>query len=560
MTEGLVKHVSSVSYYSRENRRLVVTIVVCITSVLALISFYQSCTSCDSAWTSLNILGSRTSFLASPLRAQQEGGPSETILATSFSSPAPSTVSHEISSISNISNPSSGSEEECVSSNVSHASSEVLKNSEDVRGKEDAVSSTYNDSKKTEADEDDIREQVDSSPASADNHLLMAMDLEKVFPNSSKLELELLAAKLMIEDATAEDADQTLYAPSYVDVAAFSLSYKLMENLFRVYTYKDGNSSFLRAGPLTGIYATEGQFITKLMHSRFIQEDPLNAHMFFLPYSVAEMVDTLYVEDSYDMSPLTDFVRGYVNTIAQNYPFWNRTQGSDHFFVSCHDWGPATAREHKQLNTNAVKVVCNANSSEEFVLGRDASLPEIYLHSKPLEVGGPPASSRAILAFFAGQMHGHVRPILLKHWADKDPQMKVFEHVPPTNRSGVLEYILHMKHSKYCLCPAGYEVNSPRIVEAIYYDCVPVIIADNFILPFSDVLNWSTFSVTVPEAEIPNLKDILLGIPEKSYRTMQRRLSKIRQHFMWHHKPVKYDAFHMILHSVWMSRLNNIHP
>ncbi|KAL3677628.1 hypothetical protein R1sor_027576 [Riccia sorocarpa] len=195
-----------------------------------------------------------------------------------------------------------------------------------------------------------------------------------------------------------------------------------MGNVFRVYTYEDGNSSFLRAGPLTGIYATEGLFLTKLMHSQFIQENPLNAHMFFLPYSVAEMVDTLYVED---------FIR-YVSS--------NR---SDHFFVSSNDWGPATAREHKQLNTNAIEVACNANSSEEFVLGRDASLTEIYLHSKPLEVGGPPASSRAILAFFAGQMHGHVRPILLKHWTDKDPQMKIFEHVPPLNRSGVLEYIIH---------------------------------------------------------------------------------------------------------------------
>jgi hypothetical protein len=60
----------------------------------------------------------------------------------------------------------------------------------------------------------------------------------------------------------------------------------------------------------------------------------------------------------------------------------------------------------------------------------------------------------------------------------------------------------------------GYEVNSPRIVEAIYYECVPVIIADNFVLPFDDALNWSTFSVAVPERDIPKLKEILLAIPE----------------------------------------------
>ncbi|KAF3669775.1 hypothetical protein FXO37_08849 [Capsicum annuum] len=63
----------------------------------------------------------------------------------------------------------------------------------------------------------------------------------------------------------------------------------------------------------------------------------------------------------------------------------------------------------------------------------------------------------------------------------------------------------------------GYEVNSPRIVEAIYYECVPVIIADNFALPFSEVLNWTAFSVVVSEKDIPKIKDILSNIPLRPY-------------------------------------------
>jgi hypothetical protein len=223
--------------------------------------------------------------------------------------------------------------------------------------------------------------------------------------------------------------------------------------------------------------------------------------------------------------------------------------------------GPATTRDHEELRNNAVKVLCNADLNEGFVLGRDVSLPEIYLHygNKPLKVGGPGAIRRPILAFFAGQMHGHVRPVLLEHWKDKDPDMKIYE-VLPKDLERKMNYMEHMKHSKYCICAAGFEVNSPRIVESIYYDCVPVIIADNFILPFSDILNWNTFSVTIPESDIPNLKTILLGISDKHYRAMQRRLSTVRQHFMWHEEPVKYDVFHMIKYSVWTSRLNSLAP
>lgn len=68
-------------------------------------------------------------------------------------------------------------------------------------------------------------------------------------------------------------------------------------------------------------------------------------------------------------------------------------------------------------------------------------------------------------------------------------------------------------HGRFCLCPGGYEVNSPRIVEAIYNDCIPVVLADAFVLPFSDVLNWSSFSLHIKESDIPNLKQILQSIP-----------------------------------------------
>lgn len=121
-----------------------------------------------------------------------------------------------------------------------------------------------------------------------------------------------------------------------------------------------------------------------------------------------------------------------------------------------------------------------------------------------------------------------------------------------------MSYPEHMKSSKYCLCPMGYEVNSPRIVEAIYYECVPVIIADNFALPFSEVLNWTAFSVVVYEKDIPRLKEILLSIPLRRYQAMQNNVKMLQKHFIWNSTPTRYDLFHMILHSIWFSRLNQI--
>lgn len=226
-----------------------------------------------------------------------------------------------------------------------------------------------------------------------------------------------------------------------------------------------------------------------------------------------------------------------------------------------HWQGPYTLNKHEELIRNTIKVLCNADASEGiFKAEKDVSLPETTIKNprRPLRnIGGRRVSQRPILAFFAGNKHGRVRPILLKHWSGKDEEMRIYGPLP-SKVSRTLSYPQHMKSSKYCICPMGYEVNSPRIVEAIYYECVPVIIADNFVPPLNDVLNWGAFSVVLAEKDIPKLKETLLAIPMKKYLAMQTNVKMLQKHFLWNAKPVRYDLFHMILHSIWSSRLNQI--
>lgn len=206
--------------------------------------------------------------------------------------------------------------------------------------------------------------------------------------------------------------------------------------------------------------------------------------------------------------------------------------------------------------SNCIRALCNSDIKEGFIFGKDVSLPETFIRfaKNPLrDLGGKPPSKRKILAFFAGNMHGYLRPILLQHWGNKDHDMKIFG--PMRKVKDDINYIRLMKGSKYCICAKGNEVNSPRVVEAIFYECVPVIISDNFVPPFFEILNWESFAVFVLEKDIPELKKILLSVPEKRYREMQMRVKKVQQHFLWHQKPVKYDIFHMILHSIWYNRV-----
>uniref|UniRef100_A0A803PXE2 Exostosin GT47 domain-containing protein n=1 Tax=Cannabis sativa TaxID=3483 RepID=A0A803PXE2_CANSA len=214
--------------------------------------------------------------------------------------------------------------------------------------------------------------------------------------------------------------------------------------------------------------------------------------------------------------------------------------------------GPKTSSFVPSLFHNSIRVLCNANTSEGFKPSKDASLPEINLFTGEMtSLGGPSPSKRTTLAFFAGRLHGHIRSLLLKRWKNNDTDIQVYETLP----RGV-SYIEMLRNSKFCLCPSGYEVASPRVVEAIYAECVPVLISDGYIPPFSDVLNWKAFSVEIKVKDIPRIKEILMGISSSHYVRMQRRVKMAQRHFVVNDPPKRYDVFHMTLHSLWLRRLN----
>lgn len=181
------------------------------------------------------------------------------------------------------------------------------------------------------------------------------------------------------------------------------------------------------------------------------------------------------------------------------------------------------------------------------------SIPEINLPGGRTNglIGGPSPSKRPILVFFAGGLHGPIRPVLLEHWENKDQDVQVHKYLPKN-----VSYSGMMRKSKYCICPSGYEVASPRMVEALYTGCVPVLIKDHYVPPFSDVLNWKSFAVEIAVRDIPNLKNILMGISTRQYIRMQRRGVTVRRHFEVNLRPKRFDVFHMTLHSIWLRRLN----
>ncbi|XP_057431924.1 probable glycosyltransferase At3g07620 [Lotus japonicus] len=378
----------------------------------------------------------------------------------------------------------------------------------------------------------------------------------------NKVEANLAKARALIREAmrsnvTVPPEDNTEYIPQghiYRNAFAFHRSYHLMEKLFKIFVYEEGEPPLFHYGPCKSIYSMEGIFINLLEQNTLLRtQNPDEAYVYFLPFSVVMILDHLFHPVIRDKAVLGRTIGDYVHIISHKYPYWNRSYGADHFMLSCHDWGPRATWYVKELYFIAIRVLCNANISEHFNPKKDASFPEINLISGETTslIGGYPPSNRTVLAFFAGGMHGRIRPVIFQHWGNKDQDVLVYEKLP----EGV-SYHETMKKSKYCICPSGYEVASPRIPEAIYAQCVPVIISQQYVLPFSDVLNWDSFSIQIEVSEIPKLKEILLGISDDKYMKLLEGVNQVQRHFIVNNPPKRYDVFHMIIHSIWLRRLN----
>ena len=92
-----------------------------------------------------------------------------------------------------------------------------------------------------------------------------------------------------------------------------------------------------------------------------------------------------------------------------------------------------------------------------------------------------------------------------------------------------------MENSTFSLVPRGCGFNSYRLVEAMSYGSIPVIISDGFVLPFQEIIDWTMISIQVPEKNIPSIPMILEAISDERIQSMRKNLHKVYQkHFSSH--------------------------
>ncbi|KAH7388363.1 hypothetical protein KP509_16G072100 [Ceratopteris richardii] len=312
---------------------------------------------------------------------------------------------------------------------------------------------------------------------------------------------------------------------------------------------------------LSHMFAVEIHMHLYLLSSSVRTLDPDEADWFYTPiYTNCDLT----VTGLPFINNMPRMMRSAINYISTRWPYWNRTDGADHFFVVPHDFGAcfhfqeseATARGIYPLLQRATLLQtfgqighsCLKNGS--VVIPPYVSPRKVFNHT--LSVDTP----RSIFAYFRGVFHDMnetpngdryargVREAIWENFKDNDLFDISSEHP--------ITYYEDMQRSIFCLCPLGWAPWSPRLVEAVVFGCIPVIIADDIVLPFRDVIPWDDFAVFVPEKEVDNLEDILTSISESEVKKKQRILSdpQIKQTLLFPRQSVPGDGFHQVMNAL----------
>ena len=138
-----------------------------------------------------------------------------------------------------------------------------------------------------------------------------------------------------------------------------------------------------------------------------------------------------------------------------------------------------------------------------------------------------PPTKQSHLIFFAGKLDSRVRRDLIKTFKT-DPDFYLPDTLTPGN-----DYLCAMAASTFCLAPRGNAAWSPRLDEALYAGCIPVLLADAYDPPFSSLLNYSTFSLTFPEGGISDLGRQLAAVPMATRRRLLEGGAAVRPFFRY---------------------------
>lgn len=86
-----------------------------------------------------------------------------------------------------------------------------------------------------------------------------------------------------------------------------------------------------------------------------------------------------------------------------------------------------------------------------------------------------------------------------------------------------VEYPEVLEHGIFCLVIRGVRLAQPTLLESLATGCIPVIVADNIVLPFEEIIDWTLASIKIREADLHSINTVLKAISQTRIGELQQQ-------------------------------------
>jgi len=86
-----------------------------------------------------------------------------------------------------------------------------------------------------------------------------------------------------------------------------------------------------------------------------------------------------------------------------------------------------------------------------------------------------------------------------------------------------VEYPEILEQGTFCLVIRGVRLAQPAFIESLATNCIPVVIADNIILPFQEIIDWTMAAIVIREADLHSIHSVLKAISSARISEMQQQ-------------------------------------
>lgn len=95
------------------------------------------------------------------------------------------------------------------------------------------------------------------------------------------------------------------------------------------------------------------------------------------------------------------------------------------------------------------------------------------------------------------------------------------------------DYLEELNTARFCPQPRGIAGWSPRVNDAIFAGCIPVLTSEDTHYPYAGLLDWSQIAVRVHPTELDHVEELLASIPVERLEQLQANIVAIRDAFMY---------------------------